>query len=354
VNILGAGMAGLAAAARARELGLQPVVWEKGDRPGGSMLLSSCVIWRYREWDEFRRQCPGGDPALQRAVWERLDDALAWLRSLGAPAVRLDTPNPLTTGTRFDPQGLTDALVRAAGDVRLRSTSAEPHVLATGGFQGNPEFVARYIRPAGVLRLRANPWSVGDGLRLGLARGAALSAGMDEFYGRALPDSDVGPDGFVALAQLYGHKALVVDEGGDEVRVDPADWSETRLVQDIARRPEAAAWYLLDGDALADADVAGRVERARAAGGTVVDSATLSFSVPDRVRVAVRVRAAITHTIGGLRIDSLARVLGDDDEPVGLLAAGADVGGISTGGYASGLASALVFGLIAAESALGV
>jgi succinate dehydrogenase/fumarate reductase flavoprotein subunit len=36
----------------------------------------------------------------------------------------------------------------------------------------------------------------------------------------------------------------------------------------------------------------------------------------------------------------------------GLFAAGADVGGISTGGYASGLAAALVFGRISAESAL--
>jgi hypothetical protein len=35
-----------------------------------------------------------------------------------------------------------------------------------------------------------------------------------------------------------------------------------------------------------------------------------------------------------------------------LLAAGADAGGISTGGYASGLAAALVFGRIAAETAL--
>ena len=37
----------------------------------------------------------------------------------------------------------------------------------------------------------------------------------------------------------------------------------------------------------------------------------------------------------------------------GLFAAGADVGGISTGGYASGLAAALVLGLTAAESVVG-
>jgi hypothetical protein len=49
-----------------------------------------------------------------------------------------------------------------------------------------------------------------------------------------------------------------------------------------------------------------------------------------------------------LRIDEQARVVGAD----GLFAAGADVGGISTGGYASGLAAAPKFGRVSAESAL--
>jgi predicted oxidoreductase len=65
------------------------------------------------------------------------------------------------------------------------------------------------------------------------------------------------------------------------------------------------------------------------------------------------VAAAITHTIGGLRIDEEARVLREDGAPIdGLYAAGADVGGVSTGGYASGLATALVLGRIAGESAV--
>jgi len=69
--------------------------------------------------------------------------------------------------------------------------------------------------------------------------------------------------------------------------------------------------------------------------------------------LAVRVRAAVTHTIGGLRIDEDARVLGADGSAIeGLHAAGADAGGIFTGGYGSGLAAALVFGRIAAETAL--
>jgi hypothetical protein len=46
-------------------------------------------------------------------------------------------------------------------------------------------------------------------------------------------------------------------------------------------------------------------------------------------------------------------VLDEHGEPLdGLYAAGADAGGISAGGYASGLASALVLGLAAAEDAL--
>src|SRR3954468_19335749 len=106
-------MAGLCAGARGRELGARPVVLEKGDRAGGSMLLSSCVVWRYRSLDEFRAQCPGGDPALQRLIVERLDDPLDWLESLGAPVVVRETGNPLTAGRRFDPRGLTNALVRA-------------------------------------------------------------------------------------------------------------------------------------------------------------------------------------------------------------------------------------------------
>ncbi|HEY2073375.1 MAG TPA: FAD-dependent oxidoreductase, partial [Gaiellaceae bacterium] len=64
--IAGAGMAGLVAAVRAREHGLDPVVIEKGTRAGGSMLLSSGVVWRHLEWDDFRAECPGGNEALQR------------------------------------------------------------------------------------------------------------------------------------------------------------------------------------------------------------------------------------------------------------------------------------------------
>ena len=67
----------------------------------------------------------------------------------------------------------------------------------------------------------------------------------------------------------------------------------------------------------------------------------------------IEVIPAITHPYGGLRIDEHARVLDADGAPIpGLFAAGADGGGVFYRAYAGGLASALVFGLEAARTAI--
>jgi succinate dehydrogenase/fumarate reductase flavoprotein subunit len=67
----------------------------------------------------------------------------------------------------------------------------------------------------------------------------------------------------------------------------------------------------------------------------------------------VEVVPAVTFPLGGLLIDRKARVLDSNLRPLpGLLAAGADSGGLYDRAYAGGLAAALVFGLTAAETAL--
>jgi hypothetical protein len=289
------------------------------------MLLSSCVVWRHLEWGRFREECPGGDERLQRLIWERLDDSLGWLDSLGAEPVWRDTENPLTTGRRYDPRALTRLLAEAAGDVELETPLPEdtqpPLLLATGGFPG------RLARECGLL-LRANPWSEGDGLDFALARGAATTPGMDEFYGRVMPapPARIREQDFVPLAQLYGREARVFTDDWREITPPDVAWHENDLAQLVGPR----AWYVVS-------ETNDRIEAARAAGATVEER---------EEGLAVHVGAAVTHTIGGLAVDRKARVMGAD----GLWAAGVDAGGVATGGYASGLAQALVLGLAAAES----
>ncbi len=344
-------MAGLAAAARARELGAAPIVVEKGDRAGGSMLLSSGVIWRHRTLDDFRAECPGGDPALQARVIEELDDALDWLEALGIEPVRRKTGNPLTVGRRYDPVELTRVLAGAAGDVRLGQPFAEAQILATGGFG------ARLARERGLL-LRAAPWSEGDGLGYALGRGAAETDGMAEFYGRAMPGA-VDERDFVRASQLYARHALVLDDEGRDL--GEAAWHESDIVQ---RFPGGSAWYVVDARALREKirerTVSDLVEAARTAGGDVRPAEELPFELPPSPKLgeapflAVRVHAAVTHTTGGIRIDAGARALDGTGTPIpALYAAGADAGGIFTGGYGSGLAAALVYGRIAAETSVG-
>jgi succinate dehydrogenase/fumarate reductase flavoprotein subunit len=358
IVIAGAGMAGLVAAVRLRELGHDDVVVrEKGTRIGGSMLLSSGVVWRHRNWDDFRSECPGGDERLQRVVWERFDEALIWLESLGAPVVWQETGNPRTTGRRFDPKSLTETLAARAGTIELRAEgcTADTTILCTGGFSASSDLVTRYIRPAASLRLRANPWSEGDGLCFALDRGAALSGGMDEFYGRNMPDAPWDETELVSLSQLYGRFARVFDEDGIEFfERDDVSWSETNVVQATARRRDAKAYYVLDDEALRqrvrERTVAELVGTAPSEARVAL--ADLPFDPPAGTVAAVRVIASITHTIGGLRVDERARVLRDDGSELdGLYAAGIDAGGLATGGYSSGLAQALVLGLAAAEDA---
>jgi fumarate reductase flavoprotein subunit len=346
--VAGAGMGGLVAAAAAAERGARVELREKGDRAGGNMLLSSGVIWRHRDFERFRAECPAGDPALQRTVFDRLDADLAWLESLGARPLARETGNPLTTGVRFDTQQLTDALVSAAGgEVRLGDPFTEapagvPVVLATGGFQADRDLVREHVTPeAGELMLRATPWSAGDGMRIGLQAGAAPSVGMGEFYGRNMPAAParVGEEDFVRLAQLYATHATVRNARGEQYT--PSTWSEIDVVQWTARQPRARAWYEVADVVLErrvrDRSVAEMIEAARGAGAPVERRGAVTV---------VEVVAGITTTLGGLRIDT------DGRAAPGVFACGADVGGIATGGYASGLAAALVFGRIAARSAL--
>jgi hypothetical protein len=202
--------------------------------------------------------------------------------------------------------------------------------------------VREWITPeADALFLRATPWSTGDGLALGRVAGAATSAGMDEFYGRNMPapPARIGEAELVSLAQLYAGRAEVESSTGE--RYEAQTWSEIDVVQWTARQPGARATYRVPasrlGEKVRERTIAEMVGTAERAGAPVRRT---------QGHVEVEVVAGITTTLGGLSVDTSARAAPR------VYAAGCDVGGISTGGYSSGLAAALVLGRVAASSAL--
>ncbi len=378
------------------------------EAPNGDVTLQSLILDRLEEsivWLE-----KSGDPATTRETGNpltfgarfepgRVVDNLAKHITTDGGELRL---RAALTGLQMDARGCV-AGVRVSSEGCEQVEEADAVILASGGFAANPELVGRHIlRGPGRMRLRAHPRSTGDGFLAGLEAGGLASNALDEFYGRNLPapPADFPPEAFVEVSQLYGRLAVAINTDGLRYTDEAADWSETALTRATARQPGLRAWYILDADGLGkkvrERTVEEMVEVARRVGGTVLRAESLlelanllagqgvpqksvlrtleeydaavaagqadelspprSGAAPRILRppfVAVEVAPAITHTIGGLAVDDGCRVLrAADGQPIpGLYAAGVEVGGVSAGGYTSGLASALVFGLVAAESA---
>ena len=277
--------------------------------------------------------------------------------------------------------------------IRARST-----LLATGGFGAIPRSEREHIHPlAADLPLRANPHSVGDGMRLGLSVGAAFGPPDAGFYGHLIPSKVAynNPYEFTDLTFYHSeHGVLLNLDGGRFCDETIGDHLNTLYVLE---QPEARALLVYDQRVHDEWMMAPYVEGVepldkfqlayrRGARAAMADDIEEFEALPDewgtrargarhiaRVQPAMRsgrsepgrkldaaplvdppyyvieVIPAITFTFSGLRIDPQARVLDDSGHVIpGLLAAGADAGGVFQRAYAGGLACALVFGLQAA------
>jgi succinate dehydrogenase/fumarate reductase flavoprotein subunit len=281
------------------------------------------------------------------------------------------------------------------GEGGRRTVRAGNTLLAMGGCGGSEA-------PRLGIPLRANPHSDGRGVALGRAAGAAVGAPDAGFYGHLMPADVVvsDPTRFATLTFFHSEHGVLINRLGrrfvDETEGDHLstlatlqqpdarallvcdervhrEWMLRPYVEgleapnkfDLAYRAGARCATAADLDEFADLpeewgypgavvrDTLVAFNAACRAGAVEPPRRRDGFGLTEPPYYVIEVTPALTFTFGGLLVDRDARVLGEDGEPIpGLLAAGADAGGLYVRAYAGGLAAALVFGLCAADSAI--
>ncbi|RZK71370.1 MAG: FAD-binding protein [Rhodococcus sp. (in: high G+C Gram-positive bacteria)] len=297
VLVIGAGMAGLTAAARAAISGRSVVVVEKSAAIGGSAQFAG-YAWTAPSHDVMDEVNPDGDPALRRALVDGFSDGIDWIRSLGVDCTDAVTVLRYGTGHQFDTNRYIDECRR-----RIRSHGGELHTSA--------ETLSLLTLDSGVVGARVR-LSDGTECEIRWITGSYVegAAAIDKFD----------------LAQRRGGRCGIA-ESLDEFAYLPEEWG-------------------YDGAAIAD-----QIRALNAAGPDAQPPRRYdSKPLDEGPYYLVEACPALTFPFHGIRIDEHGRVLDATGGTIsGLFAAGSDTGGLYNRAYTGGIAPALVFGLAAAD-----
>jgi tricarballylate dehydrogenase len=355
------------------------------------------VDGRFTFWGGLTVEVSGGGPGLIEFLVRAAERAGIRIE-YGARAVSLIR----------DDDGITGVNVRQAGRTRFEPATAV--ILATGGFQANPEWRTRYLGPGWDLaKVRGTKYDTGDGIRMALEIGASPYGNWSgchavawELNAPEYGDLSVG-DNFQKHSYPWGimvnaEGRRFVDEGADF-----RNYTYAKYGSRILQQPGQVAWQVFDQqvahllrdeyrirqvtkvvaptleglvDRMEGVDRDGflreiaeynaavdvetpfnpNVKDGRATDGLRIEKSNWANRIEQGPFEAYGVTCGITFTFGGLRIDRDARVLDTDMAPIpGLFAAGELVGGIFYFNYpgGSGLTSGAVFGRIAGAAAAG-
>ncbi|MBC9735188.1 FAD-dependent oxidoreductase [Nocardioides marmotae] len=251
------------------------------------------------------------DPDYVAELAAHAPATLAWMSGHGMRFDALPTPFLTTSTTRMAPVGgglaivetmgraarglgvtfhfettarelLTDADGAVVG-VRARTADGPVEVrgrvvLASGGYQGNAELMARYhgdkaltTRPVA----RGGGYNKGEGLEMALALGAATAGNFSLFHAEPVDPRSGEPE---AAIFCFPHGVLVNAAGErfvDEARGPVDAWYE-RTTRDIQAQERGVAWVVLDQQGLAVPNLrAGiRTDQPPVRGATIAELAT--------------------------------------------------------------------------------
>ena len=397
------------------------------------------VAGEYSHWPPYVKSHPLPDPELIARFAASVPPTIAWLKGFG---LRFG-PQPIylltQSTTRIAAQGGGLALIerlmkeaRALGaEVRFRTTAvdllreddgriggiqatdaegkraeirARATLLASGGFQGNPEMMAHYmgeraarIRPVA----RGGYYNKGEGIRMALAAGAAPAGDFSSYHAEPVDARSRQPE---AVVHIYPYGILVNKLGLRFVNEGPGmvdAWYDP-ITRTIAEQPDGIAWVIFDAKVediprwktsirsevppLEAATLEGLVEKLGLPAATLetvgafnraCPPATVEFKPLELDRRSTRglaiekshwsraierppfrafpIISANCFTFGGLKVNTHAQVLDNDGKVIpGLYAAGETVGlyhQVYTG--ATSVLRGAVFGRLAAQHLLG-
>ena len=310
-------------------------------------------------------------------------------------------------GLQFDGHTVTGVRVKSGGEIY--EVAAKAVVLASGGFESNPEWRTRYLGPGWeIAKVRGTRFNTGDGIRMAMDIGASPygnwsgchAVGWD-YNAPEFGDLTVG-DNFQKHSYPWGimvnaHGKRFVDEGADF-----RNYTYAKYGREILNQPDQFAWQVFDkkiipmlrdeyrirrvtkvsantleelagklegvdpkgflaeikayNDAVdTDTPFDPNVKDGRAAHGLAVPKSNWANRIDEAPFEAYQITCGVTFTFGGLRVDpDSGQVMDTDLTPIpGLYAAGELVGGIFYFNYpgGTGLMSGTVFGRIAGTGA---
>lgn len=297
--------------------------------------------------------------------------------------------------------------VTVKGAEGYRDIYCKSVVLASGGFQANPQWRTRYLGPTWELaKVRGSRFDTGDGIKMALDIGAQPYGHWSSCHSVAW-DLNAPPFGDRSIADLFQKHSyplgLIVNVNGQRFLDEGADfrnYTYAKYGREILFQPQRAAYQIFDNKVrhlLRDEYNIPQVTMYKSdtieglAQGLDISTEALSKTiqeynraVPDDIQFqpavldgkgtkglnveksnwaqkidtppyyGFAVTCGITFTFGGLRIANNGQVLDLSDNPIpGLYAGGELVGGLFYYNYAggSGLMSGSVFGKLAGVNA---
>jgi tricarballylate dehydrogenase len=305
-------------------------------------------------------------------------------------------------------RGVTGVIATTAdGPVRI---AADAVILASGGFQSNPEWRARYLGPGWDLaKVRGTAFNTGDGIRMAIDIGAAPHGHWSGCHAVEW-DLNAPPYGDRAIGdQFQKHSyplGIMVNAQGRRFFDEGADFRNftyAELGRQILAQPNMFAWQVFDAKmipklrdeyrirqvtkviATSLEDLARKLDGVdpaqflrtvkeynaavktnvpldlnkkdgRGTEGLAIPKSNWATTIDEPPYEAYATTCGITFTYGGLRIDPFGRVISEDGNVIpGLFGCGELMGGMFYFGYGSGsgLTMGAVFGRIAGQSAAG-